>query len=304
MTAAEIHRVLVENQMPVTKRTVERDLAELSTIFPLETSPGKPKGWYWSKCSLMGAPAHDPVGALSFVLAGDVLRQLLPVGMHKTVDDRLRVSKDLLSNIKGRHTTWPQLVRYMPLGQSLMPPKITDGVFGAVEQALLNGQQLKVRYKALGSPAKDWVLHPLAILVHGVVPYLIFSKGEKTEIRQFPLQRFLEAEVIDEPAWRPAKFSIDSYLASGSANFGAGEMIELHARVSDHLAQVLQETPLEPNQTLTCKNGQHRLKVCIRNSWELEFWILSQADRMTVIKPTHLRDKLKGYIVSTLANYQ
>jgi len=101
----------------------------------------------------------------------------------------------------------------------------------------------------------------------------------------------------------PSKFSIDAYLASGEASFGAGEMIELHTKVSPELAGVLDETPLEPNQSLTCKGGQYRLKATLRHFWELEFWILSQADRLTVIKPVALRRKIMGLLVGALAEY-
>ena len=48
-STAELHERLTEQGFEVNKRTVERDLAELELLFPLDSrKDSKPYGWRWS----------------------------------------------------------------------------------------------------------------------------------------------------------------------------------------------------------------------------------------------------------------
>lgn len=308
-TAKELQSALSDEGFSVGERTVQRDLADLydSQVFPIEKSIGHPSGWYWRKgSSLRTVPATSPVEAVSLVLAGDLLKQLLPASLSRFVEGRLAASKKLLDTIPdNRITAWSQLVRYMPLGQSLIPPRLDADVLSAVEKALIHGLQLKVMYRPMRKKEPmEWVMHPLAILVHGVSPYLVMSSGRGTKIMQLPIHRFIRAEVMKEESWRPSKFTLESHVASGEAGFGASGVIQLRARILPALAQQLSETPLTEEQDISEKNGQFFLRAKVMNSWDLEFWILSQANRMTILEPVELRNKIKGFLASTLSTYE
>ena len=61
----------------VTKRTVERDLRELSIVFPLECNDSSiPHGWHWRADAAFDIPGIALAEAVSLGLLEDLLRQL------------------------------------------------------------------------------------------------------------------------------------------------------------------------------------------------------------------------------------
>ena len=146
-------------------------------------------------------------------------------------------------------------------------------------------------------------MHPIALLSHGSTPYLLASLGEGSEIYQYPLHRFLTAEVTETPSWRPPDFDLDEFLAQGKASFGKGKTIRLEAHLTHDLATILRETPLSESQTIREKDDQLLLKASVQYSWDLVFYLLSQGPRITVLKPKSLRNELIASLQTTLQNY-
>jgi predicted DNA-binding transcriptional regulator YafY len=112
------------------------------------------------------------------------------------------------------------------------------------------------------------------------------------------------ASVLEDPAKRPKGFSLDTYLAGGGAQFGTGDAIVIKARVTDELARLLDETPISSDQTITNRAGVHTLTATVRESWQLDFWILSQGAAITVLKPVALRKRIIASLKNTMANYK
>ena len=80
ITASELTTKLVIEQFNVSKRTIERDLIELSRSFPLTLDDrNKPYGWSWLKeapsFNLPGLSGHE---SLMLAMAEDYLKELLP----------------------------------------------------------------------------------------------------------------------------------------------------------------------------------------------------------------------------------
>lgn len=307
LTAGQLKDFLDGEGFPVTKRTVERDLVDLSAIFHLETSPGSsPVGWRWSDSASADLPGIDLMEAVSLVVVGDLLRQTLPPSLHESLRSRIEEARRKVEALEGNGLAdWSQVARYVPPGFPLMPPVLQPDVLQEIEQALLEKRQLRVQYRSPSAvDSREFVMHPVALLAHGNTPYLLASLGEGSQVWQYPLQRFESAELLPDPAWRPAGFSIDEFLDRGDAQFGAGEWIRLEARVSEHLATVLKETPIAPDQQVRLKDGVHWLKVRVRRSWQLHFWILSQGERLTVLRPKSLRDEVRSALQRALSPYE
>ncbi|MCP5544839.1 MAG: WYL domain-containing protein [Akkermansiaceae bacterium] len=78
---------------------------------------------------------------------------------------------------------------------------------------------------------------------------------------------------------------------------GSGETIRLQARV-------LRLTPLSHDQKITARDGRHTLTATVRRSWQLAFYILSQGERMTVLKPKSLRDEIVATLRRSIEQYE
>lgn len=89
LTAAELHQQLEEAGHRTTKRTVERDLNELSSLFPLHCNDkGTPYGWYWQPGRSIDLPGITVGEALTLRLVEDSIRPLVPGLMLKILESR------------------------------------------------------------------------------------------------------------------------------------------------------------------------------------------------------------------------
>lgn len=74
--------------------------------------------------------------------------------------------------------------------------------------------------------------------------------------------------------------------------FGEGQMIQLRAWVDPTLAKRLRETPLSEDMKLIDESDGALLTATINNSWELKWWLLSQAGAIRIDEPKTLRQSL------------
>jgi predicted DNA-binding transcriptional regulator YafY len=306
ITARELRERLKHAGHEVTKRTVERDLPELSTVFPLECNDASvPYGWHWKAGASFNIPGIALAEAVSLGLLENLLRQLVPPLFVSALEGRFNAAGDKLRSLpRNRFAKWTDLVRYVQPGLPFLPPPIRPGVLETVQEALLARRQLRAVYHSAGaSEPRERVLHPLALIQQGARGYLLATSADHEGPIPYALHRFLSAGLLDAPAVRPAGFTLDAFLAAGGAQFGQGQTIKLQATVGDELAIILRETPISPSQTLDTRDGVHTLTATVKDSWQLGFWLLSQGPAITVLKPAALRKRMIAQLSQALAGY-
>ena len=286
---------------------MERDLNELSCLFPLETSVGSPPiGWRWREDAVQDLPGLDLIEALSLSLVGDLLSQTLPPSLHQSVSGRINEAKRKLQALPSTTVAgWSQLARYLPPGMPLLAPEVSPEILDCVEECLVNQQQLVAQYQSADCDSpQEFRLHPVALISHGATPYLLASFGPDKELWQYPLHRFHSAENAQTPSWRPKGFDLDHYITSGQATFGKTKKIRLEARIEKSLANILRETPLSEDQSITDRKDYFLLRATVQYSWELVFYILSQGSRITITKPKALKSEIVSGLQAALSNYE
>jgi predicted DNA-binding transcriptional regulator YafY len=289
------------------KRTVERDMNELSRLFPIECNDkGRPHGWYWSENGHFDVPCMELSEAVSLGLMEDVLRQIMPKTFLAALEGRFARARKKLEALPGlRHAHWKNLVRYQPPGMPFLPPVVRPEVLSAIQIALLEQKQLLVDYRSVGqSEDKNYFLHPLSLIQQGVRAYLVATRENQDLPRLYAIHRMQKAELSHQPSRMPKGYSLDSFIASGSTQFDPGKMITLKAKVSPYLAHVLEETPLSQDQKITSRAGSHTLTATVQNSWELDFWLRSQGTALTVLQPAALRKKTIAELKLHLSQYE
>ena len=284
---------------PVTKRTVERDLADLAEIFPLCCNDrSKPFGWYWEKGAQLDIPGMDLDEALSLGLLEEVLRPLVPESFVRGLEGRLEEARRKLASLAGNERAdWSERVRYVPPGLTFLPPAVVPSILREVQEALLHSRQLQVVYPSADNKAgRELLLHPLALLQQGVRTYLVASTFDYGKPLFYAVHRIVSAEVLEAPASRPEGFSLDRFLERGGAQFGVGQSLTLKADLSQTLAQLLEETPLSRDQKITKGKNGPVLTATVFDSWQLRFWILSQGPDIVVRQPAALRREVRERI--------
>lgn len=290
----------------VTKRTVERDLADLAGIFPLRCNHiSKPFGWYWDAGAQLDVPGIDLDEALSLGLLEEILRPLVPASFIRGLEGRFEEARRKLVSLTGNERAdWSECVRYVPPGLTFLPPVIVPSILREVQEALFHSRQLQVIYPSPGDKAgRELVLHPLALLQQGVRTYLVASTFDYGKAVLYALHRIVSAESLDAPARRPEGFTLDRFLERGGAQFGVSKTLTLKADLSETLAQLLEETPLSPDQKIVRGKEGPVLHATVFDSWQLRFWILSQGSDIVVRQPAALRRELMWRIEEMRAAY-
>lgn len=308
ITVRDLVGRLTRDGFVVHKRTIERDLTTLSTLFSIVCNDkGTPYGWHWMPGEGADLPSITIADAVSLQIIEGLVRPLLPSAILESIEPRLRQARASLEALaeSNRHARWIDKVRHVPPAMPLLPPHVDANVLGALHEALLQEKQVDVVYQRPGATAKpsELRLHPLGLVQRGPVGYLVATAFDYADVRLYAVHRFQSAVLTDEAVHLPDRFSLDDYIAEGGLHFGNGESIKLDAWISERLADRLAETPLAADQKLTPKADRVRLKATVIDSWQFTWWLLSQGPALEVLKPASLRTRIAEQLHSAAALY-
>lgn len=307
ITVEIIRRNLEDSGFEVCARTVQRDLDGLADLFAIEVNKeAKPYQWFWRKDTCFNLPSLELSDALALGLLEQTLRPLLPADTLKQLQPRFKLAADKLRALSGNNQVarWADKVRVVAPTLSLLPPVVGAGIRETVQEALLKDEQIEVRYRSADADqASSLRLHPLGLVQSGVRTYLIAGVFDYPEPRLFALHRMQKVERSYQPIRKLEGFSLDKYIAAHALEFGSGEIIRLRARVDQSLARVLGETPLSADMTIRAQRGHLLLEASVADTWQLQWWILSQAERLRVLQPVSLRREIRRRLVAAAAQY-
>jgi len=295
ISTAELKQRLADEGFETTQRTIQRDLARLSGIYPLECDErSRPFGWSWMHdADVMDIPGMDSHTALAFWLAGEHLSPMLPRVTLQRLQPHITTAAHVLDNIptdKGA-PAWRGKVRVLHRGPELKAPAIAAEVQRQVYDALLRNRRLAVTYRPRGQESeKEYEINPLGLVLKDGITYLVCSMWDYPDVRLLTLHRMQVAQVLDKPASAPDGFDLDDYIASGELDFAIGEAIRLKALFAEGTAFHLDERPLSEDQTIEAQpDGRMLLTATVQDTAELRWWLLGFGDQVEVLAPSELR---------------
>ncbi len=289
-------------------RTIQRDLNKLSEVLPLTSDQAKPQGWSWKEhADQFDIPGMEPQVALAFQMAEGHLQNVLPKSTLDFLQPWFSTGKNVLDEHGNGLSKWHDKVRVLPRGIPQRAPEIGSEVAAAVYQAVLQEKQLKVTYVAnteIPEP-REYIIHPLALVVRDRVIYLVSIFEGYTDPRQLALHRIRQAEILEASCQRLEGFSVDAYIAEGDFNMlYSRKSIRLEAEFLKHVAIHLQESPISDDQTIEATDGEHvLLKATVPDSLELRFWLRSFGDEVEIIHPLNLRTEFANSASTMARNY-
>lgn len=311
--ASEITARLNDQGYAVSVRTVQRDLQELTTIFDIEINNKNSRdyGWRWRKGANLNIPGMSVSEALAMRLVETHMKQLLPTAMLGGLQGIFSVAQaklDKVETISHNHTKdWLNKVRVVPPTQPMLPPSINQEVQAGIYQALLESRQIKAGYQPVNAThLKEYVLHPLGLIMRGALTYLVASARHYNDVQLYALHRFSKAEILDEAVKSPDGFNLDKSIANGLAEFAnQGVPIQLELRCKQWVASYLAETPLSANQAITPEaDGWARLTATVNDTWQLHWWLMGQGAGLEVCAPAALRESISKALIDACKLYQ
>jgi predicted DNA-binding transcriptional regulator YafY len=301
VTATEIKQGLDNFGYETSLRTVQRDLNELSRIFPIECDDrSTPFGWSWKKDSPgYEFPAMDPIQALTFSLAAQYLEPLMPKASFKRVEKFFkRAEKVLTGNEKSNVLRWRKRVRVIPETIRFKEAPVKSEIRQKIYQAVFEGIQLKALYRKRGEKEADLRhMHPMAIVVKGSMTYLICMMDEDPITpRYLPIHRFKEVELLtDQKIKQPENFSLDDFIHTNNLGFtNSDKLYTFKAIFNKTMAAHLTETKLNGTQTeKELSDGRLLVTARVPDTLQFEQWLMSFGADVEVLAPKALRAKFK-----------
>ena len=296
----EIKDELSELGYEATLRTIQRDLQELSRLFPIVSDErSQPFGWSWKKDAKgYESPAMDPIQALTFSLAAQYLEPLMPKANFKRIEAFFsRAESVLIGNEKSKLHKWRKRVKVIPENIRFKEPKINLEIRQKLYCAVYEGIQIKALYKKRGSKTSDKRhIHPLGIVIKGSMHYLICMMDEdQIEPRYLPLQRFEKVELLDDKVREPKSFNLDHFIHKNNLGYAFSDQLYTFEAIFDKtMAFHLLETPLNSSQVAK-EIGDNELLIQARvpDTLQFEQWLMGFGSKVEILKPIKLRNKFK-----------
>jgi predicted DNA-binding transcriptional regulator YafY len=306
----DLQRQLCDADFKVTTRTVQRDLLELSTLFPLISDDReKPYGWSWQReASSFDLPGLSIPDALTLTLVEQHLCNQLPPAALDALQPQFRSAARVLNAMEQSvgSKAWLSKVRTIAPLQPLQAPALDEHCQRTVYQALMKDLQLKLSYKKRDAETVTVypVVHPLAIVQRGGIVYLVCTFADYKDVRTLALHRVKQAELIYTSARRSPDFDLDAFIASGAFGFLTGPPIVLRATFQRPVGEHLFETPLSSDQILEMQDdGSIHLTATVASTRTLVFWLTGFGAAVEVHSPAKLRAELKATAIAMAANY-
>jgi predicted DNA-binding transcriptional regulator YafY len=265
----------------------------------------------------------DSALALAYLKQFD--HQLFPVHMRNNLARLFEISEETLAKQENSKA----LERWLTTKIAITPPTLTlkpirylaeegeGALLNEIHSALLEERVLEVRYSSIRNKglAKSKCLHPLGLVQHGYLVYLVAWDEEKgkdigTEaITLYALTRFRSAQKTSKKvaACILNGWDIHSFLDEGHLGFPVeGEpRLQVELKVSNRELRYFEENRICDNQKITALCDKHFMMTLeLPNNVRTRQWLLSGRTRFIVVKPVCLRDELMENMRSMLLQYE
>ncbi|HRQ65864.1 MAG TPA: WYL domain-containing protein [Xanthomonadaceae bacterium] len=310
-TVARLHTQLQDQGHAVTRRTVERDLQELSREYAIHVTEGRPELWSWTQeAPNASLPSMPPATALTYLMVEEHLGRLLP----PTVLEQLKPAYGEARRVLERHghtpiARWKARISSIPNVPRFELPKTDPEVLRVVYESLLREEAFEARYRAAqqrAAPEKPWLVHPQALVYRQGVIYLVATLWDYGDLRHLALHRMSDAGPCTAPFRRASQFDLKRYIEHERAfEYPEGETVNLVLRVSEATAFYLGETRLSRDQVIedTRDPDWKRVRACVIDTTQLRWWLRSLGPEVEVVAPRALRRAMRKDARATAALY-
>ncbi|PYE14506.1 putative DNA-binding transcriptional regulator YafY [Paraburkholderia silvatlantica] len=295
VTAAELHDQLQHVGHGRDLRTIQRQLEMLCEHFDIECDDrSKPYGYCWkAQSGGLSLPVLSEQESLLLLLAEQHLNHLLPAGVMKSMDGFFEQARRNFGPTVAERPSqqWLKKIRVVSPTQPTLPPKIEDGVFDAVSNALYANLWLELEYRNAVGKSKSAEVMPLGLAQQGVRLYLVCRYKGYAEERILALHRIITACVTTRSFERPTDFNLEEYEADGKFGFGSGKRVRLSFCIERETALQLLESPLTPEQKVVTFDDRLEVSAVVVETVQLHRWLLGFGDKVWGVKLESLDDE-------------
>jgi predicted DNA-binding transcriptional regulator YafY len=145
-------------------------------------------------------------------------------------------------------------------------------------------------------------LHPYRLCFAGQAWYLIARSVEGKLPKTYRIARFQSLRMIDAPAQRPPKFSLEQYFGNAWGVYRGQETFDVEIEFSKEAAPLVLETRWHKTQQVKRQpDGRAILSFRVDGLEEILSWVLGWSGWAKVIKPEKLREMVGEKLRTAMA---
>ena len=293
-SVGQLQRVLSQQGVETTRRTIERDLLWLSRFFPVSSDDARPQGWSWSTDrESIQIPRMDSLTALALLLAYETLRPIFPPALLENWERYQRDAERALSESSLRD--WRRHVTV--LSSSVQSsPRLSDWTLSRILEALESRCQLGFIYHTQAdADGKEHRVSPWGVVLQEGSLYLVAYHPGREAPLLYACHRMSKVRLQKEPAQEmPADFSLLTFARTNLRFAESGSHITLRVQVKREIAHLLEERPIGAQQTIEARGRTWvTFRAEVEDSEALRWWILSFGTGLKVLGPADLVKSLR-----------
>lgn len=189
-----------------------------------------------------------------------------------------------------------QIQNTMNWMQKLPRNEMYLGILATLAEAWLSQHRVKISYKALASERPtERIIEPYFIepAAPGHSSYIIAYCRRTNSIRTFKIERIEAIELTAEPYTISRDFNANEFLGSSWGIVVKGEIKTIKLKFNPELARIMEETIWHSSQILEPQNDGSMIMILrLTDTMELRSWILGWGEKVEVLEPVEIREKV------------
>ncbi len=178
-----------------------------------------------------------------------------------------------------------------------------DTVFPQLQKAIMNRRTIDIRYYCPKEHKEiDMKLNPYHLLYGRYTWYLLGNSCSDSQIKAFKLSSIKQVRILDKNFIEEPSFSIRDYLGKAWSILPEGKLYNIKLRFTPEAADDIMSVRWHETQTSHFEDdGSAIVEFRVDGLDEIIWWILSYGDRVEVLTPLVLRQRITK-IAQKIAN--
>ena len=167
---------------------------------------------------------------------------------------------------------------------------------------ILEKQVILVEYKGFSnSQAKSYTISPYYLKQYNNRWFLFGWNHNIEKIQNIALDRICEIDIVDDGNYIDKSLDFEEYFEDiiGVSNDLAQEPVKIKMEVQDDLLPYILSKPIHGSQ----KNKANIITIEVKINYELEALLLSYGEKIKIIEPISLQEKIKERAKALINNY-
>lgn len=275
------------DELEVSERHIRRYKEVLEEYFEIESIPGKNGGYKLKEDKYF--PFKQVLSSHEINMLGDFINGMDSDYLINNPEIVKIIKKINLKILDENEEKYDQIIPYSrvtDIGENM------EHIFNRLYLSILECTKVIIEYKDNNGKASEREIEPYQFITYKGEKYLVAFCLLRKGIRFFKIRRIknITSTNIKFQKNIDVKKIIDEYRANSIGIF-SGEIYKIKLEIKHPIANIIKERIWVENQVVDDTSYEDRIifKAEMKNSPELESWILSMGDAVKIIEPLELR---------------